>query len=160
MIDEFMRRPKTLIGWPSWYELPDNIRELRMKIPLAINGITTDGSIVLVAYPYAAEQNYSIMLIYKQCISRIDWDYEEHVNSSDAPESIISLFIDGPHYHSWEDNKRFCRGGLLPERLENARPLSDKIRGFDNVFRWFLGELNVVQPPAGLIELPPRVKLL
>jgi hypothetical protein len=99
-----------------------------------------------------------------RAIWRMDFDpTETHLNprtprrrETDPPRSLIS----GPHYHAWEDNRRFATMTSLPPKLRNARILPERLRSFDEAFRWFCAETNIAVSYDDIPELPKRDTLL
>ncbi len=159
LIDDMIAAQKTLGGVPSWQ--PSGLRsEYRLVMPLEIDGVSCGAHVEVDCYPNIKELRYRIMIFAPKCIWRVDhWDRERHPNPLDVPPDVPRGWVEGPHYHSWEDNRRYCTQNALPDRLLIAR-LMPPIRQFDAAFRWFCGETNIEQPPAGLIELLPRTSLI
>lgn len=160
IIDELLAARKTLSGNPDWQASEHGV-EYHVIMPLRINGLSTGADLRVTAYPNEGHSRYRILLCAPKCIWRIDHVVgEPHVNSFNRPTDLKEYSFDEPHYHSWNDNRRFCTHASLPDRLENARILPPNHRAFDNALRWFCGSNNIEQPPHGLIVLPQRTRLL
>ena len=158
LIDDLLAAEKTLGGTPTWQ--PVHRGELRLLVPLLIDGVGCGADIEIDAYPNVDELRFRVMIFAPKCVWRIDYtDGEPHVNPLEIAADIPQGPFDQPHYHAWADNRRFCTQNSLPDKLHVARILPP-IRQFDATFRWFCAETNIAQPPAGLIELPPRTQLL
>ena len=161
LVDDLIAAEKEIGGHPDWQHTEYDPTELRMLMPLLIDGVSSGAQIEVKSYPSITPMKFRLMLIMEKCIFRIDFVVDEtHTNSLDRPSDLYITMIRGPHYHSWYDNKRFCTQSTLPDRLKNARVVPADLRTFDNVFRWFCGELNIVQPPPGYVDLPRRTTLL
>jgi len=161
LIDDLLRAEKTLGGTPDWRPVGER-GEFRQLIPLLINGVATSAHVELNAYPYIIDElRFRIMILAPKCIWRVDYvTDEQHLNPLDAPAGAPAGFFAEPHYHAWEDNRQFATAAALPDRLPVARIFEPRIRQFDATFRWFCGMTNISQPPAGMIDLPPRTRLL
>ncbi|HUZ32794.1 MAG TPA: hypothetical protein VMV19_11940 [Xanthobacteraceae bacterium] len=160
LIDQLLGARKTISGVPDWQPAPYEGEE-RLIMPLRIDGVSCGADLLITAYPLIGQSKYRIMLCAPKCIWRIDHVNDEpHVNSLNRPLDLTEYWFNEPHYHSWQDNRRFCTYFSLPDNLENARIIPLEIRSFDSSLRWFCGQTNIDQPPAGLISLPPRRKLL
>jgi hypothetical protein len=160
LVDDLLQANKTLEGVPSW-EKANNTEEYRLLFPVFVNGSSTDATVEIDAYPNASLLRFRIMFNIGKCAWRIDYtEYETHVNPADTFSSITPFRFTCPHYHSWEDNRRYCTNSAMPSRLKVARPLPDNIRQFDAAFRWFCGEINISQLPPNMVELPLRTTLI
>jgi len=158
LIDEMMAAEKSLGGVPKWQAAQRG--ELRLLVPLQIDGVSCGAHVEVDAYPNIDTLRFRVMIFAPKCVWRIDYTTgEPHVNPLDVPSDIDQGPFDQPHYHAWADNRRFCTQNSLPETLPVAR-LLPPIRQFDATFRWFCGETNITQPPAGMVELPARTQLL
>lgn len=162
IIDELIEAPKVLGGEPGWQPTDHNQNELRLLMPLLLRGGTsTNARVEVKSYPNIIPIKYRILFLVHECLFRVDYAFDEtHLNPLNKPYSLLETRVSGLHYHSWNDNKTFCTHTCLPRELKHARILPDGLRNFDNTFRWFCGQLNIEQPSAGLVELPPRTRLL
>lgn len=160
IVDQLMAARKTLGGIPQWRPVGER-GEYRQVIPLDVDGVGTDCHVELNAYPNITDElRFRIMIFAPQCVWRVDYVTDEtHVNPLGTGLDIPDGLFAEPHYHAWADNRRFSNNNALSNRLPIARILPN-LRTFDATFRWFCGETNIAQPPAGLIELPPRTSLL
>jgi|SRR6185312_7109623 len=160
LIDELLEKDKELGGVPDWREMHAHGQH-RLVVPALLDGASTGMDLEVHAYPDIKPLRFGVMLNVRECVWRIDYaEDDQHVNSFDAPPDIAGIQIDGPHYHAWDDNRRFCTHASLPRSLPNARFLPMAIRSFDSALRWLCGEAHIAQPRAGLIELPPRTRLI
>ena len=159
IIDDMLAAEKSLGGVPQWQ--PSGMRgEYRLVIPLLIDGVSCGSHLEVDSYPNIYDLRFRLMIFSPTCVWRVDYTTNEpHVNPLDIPADIPQGPFDAPHYHAWADNRRFCTQNALPDRLPVAR-MMPPIRQFDAAFRWFCGQTNIAQPPAGLVELPPRTQLL
>lgn len=159
LIDGLLAACKTIGGKPDWQDTYNN--EARLIMPLAIDGVSCNADLKIISYPIDGHSKYRIMLCAPKCIWRVDYvTGEPHVNSFNRPIDLVEAYINGPHYHSWPDNRKFATHSSLPDRLENARILPAGLQSFDSTLRWFCGKTNIDQPPTGLIVLPSRTRLL
>jgi hypothetical protein len=160
LVDALIAADKTLEGQPDWRPA-GNGDEQRLILPIFIDGTSTEASVEINAYPNAADLAFRVMLRVEKCVWRIDYtDWELHVNPVDTFSTIDPYSFTEPHFHSWADNRRYCTVASLPSRLKIARPLPARFRGFDAAFRWFCGEVNIAQPPSGMVYLPQRTRLI
>lgn len=160
IIDDLLAAPKTMDGVPDWQDAPYR-GEQRIVMPLRIDGVSTGADLLITSYPFIGHTKFRIMINADKCVWRIDHVMDEpHINSFDKPPDLLEFDFNEPHYHSWQDNRRFCTHFSLPNELQNARIMPAHVRTFDSSLRWFCGETNIEQPPNGLIDLPPRRRLL
>lgn len=159
VIDRLLAAKKTLAGAPEWSEVRFN-GEARLVMPLSIGEQISSAVLEVNAYPNIRDMRFRIMVRLEQCLCRLDYVFDEpHVNPFDVWRDCGRSFCE-PHYHRWADNKRYATRLELPDPLRVARVLPPTIRQFDAAFRWFCSDLNIDQPPSGMIELPPRSRLL
>jgi hypothetical protein len=162
LIDALLDQDKVLsAAVPDWRDTGAHGQH-RLIVPVVLaDGISTGLELEVHAYPDMRPLRFNILLNYGLCVWRIDHEEDDaHINSLDAPPDIAGLYLTGPHYHAWDDNKRFCTHNSLPNKLKNARVLGNGIRSFDSALRWLCGEARIGQPPTGLITLPPKSRLL
>src|SRR5260370_18889801 len=142
VIDELLAADKQLIGAVAWQptQRPD---EMRASWPLLIGDESPTGvSLVIDYYPEGSPARYHISLNAPKSVFRVDYDEGAiHTNSFNAPKELAGKVVSGPHYHPWLDNRHFCAAQSLPDALLNARPLPANPHGFQNVVRWFLGQV-------------------
>jgi hypothetical protein len=159
IIDEMLGTPKEIGGEPAWQQHRYRREDLaRLKAPLFIDGASTEVELVVSVYPLEGPLKFRIMLNAPKCVWRVDHAYEHHVNSLLRPTDLAESAFTAPHYHAWEDNRHFATFGSLPDELPNARLLPEG--NFDSTLRWFCSEVNIGQPPTGLIDPPSRRFLL
>jgi hypothetical protein len=159
LIDGWLRAEKTLGGIPQWQDAGHH-GQWRLVVPLLIDGVSTGLEIEICAYPNREPLRFGIVIKQPKCIWRVEYDLTAvHVNSLNAPKDILSTLIEGPHYHSWADNRRFVATNSLPKSMKNARKLPDSIKSFEAAFEWFCRETNIQLPPPGTIRLPARTEL-
>lgn len=161
LIDDLLAAEKTLAGTPYWRDgnRPD---ERRLDWPVLVEGQSVNCLISVTAYPNIGEERFTITLNYGgRCIWRVDYEpnYAHHINPPERAVTLGGYDIPGPHYHSWGDNRHHATPVSLPKELDCARELPSNARGWDNVFRWFCGEINVNQPDE-IPDLPRRTRLL
>ena len=162
LIDALLAAPKTLAGIPSWEATSWGVGEQRLLWPLYIDDRSCKMDLEINAYPsYGnSKEKWRIKLLMPKCIWRIDYDHDRlHVNSFNKPADLTETSFTAPHYHSWEDNKRFCTNGTVPDKLYNARIMPTNCKTFHNAFRWFCGITNIVIP-SPMIDLPPRTQFI
>lgn len=160
LIDAMIASEKTLGGSPDWRSAGNNAGEWRLRIPLFIEGESCGVDVEINAYPDSGTNHFRIMLNAEKCIWRIDFNhFETHQNPQDSWGAYGVRFRE-PHFHSWAANRRYATHSSLPAKLKIAQPLPTTIRQFDTVFRWFCGEVNIVQPPVNMITLPGRTRLI
>jgi len=160
LVSTLLAAEKTIEGTPDW-RAAGNGDEMRLLLPVFVDGRSTQATVEIDAYPNAPVERFRIMLNLEKCIWRIDFnEYEQHLNPIDTWSEITPSSFREPHYHSWSDNQRYCTSSSLPKKLLIARPLPEKIRQFSSAFRWFCGEVKIAQPPSLMLSLPQRTKLL
>ena len=161
VVTDLLAARKTLAGHASWQDTND-LGEVRATWPVMVGDEIPPGVTVAVNYyPDAKPPRYSISLNAPKSVFRVDWEEDKkHTNSFKRPSDLAESEIRGPHCHTWLDNQLFCTAHSLPDELLNARYLPDNLRGFENVFRWFLGQVGIDQPANDLIGPPRRSKLL
>lgn len=159
IVDRFMSARKKLTGTPGWREVGSN-GEVRLILPLTLGTEISEAVLEVNGYPNIRDLRFRIMVRFQLCLCRLGYVHDEpHVNPINVWKDCGTSFT-APHYHSWDDNKRYSTHARLPDRLLVARVLPTSIRQFDAAFRWFCTDLNIDQPQSGLIELPPRNRLL
>lgn len=160
LVDRLITSDKVPFGQARWV---DEHREgdMRMLYPLLVDGEISDANLQIIAYPRARTLRFRLNLLYGRAIWRLDYvDDEEHVNSFNRPDGLTLGPFTGPHYHAWDDNRRFATKSALPERLENARLLEANLQTFPNVFRWFCGQTRIVIADFDVPELPASDRMI
>lgn len=160
VIDSLLSAPKTLGGSPAWRDMQSHDQH-RLVMPLLIGGESTGLDLEICAYPNTQPTRFTIIIRQPRCVWRLDYSTTDiHTNSLNAPDDIRGLLISGPHYHAWADNRHLCTNNALPDQLRNARVFPASISSFNAALEWFCAETNILPPPAGLIVMPARTRLL
>lgn len=158
LIDASIRSDKALIGSGMWI---DDNREYCKKWARLIE---IDGEIqniqLLIKY-HTNDENikFRILLNIPQCIWRIDFADEDHLNPLSAPFRPGET-ISGPHYHAWADNRQYVHANALPKKLQSARPLPQEVGTFQSAYRWFCKQVNIQCKDAEIPTLPAKDRLL
>jgi hypothetical protein len=146
LIDKLMLLEKSLAGAPSW-SITSRTGEQRCKFPVSLNGQITPLEFVVDVHPRERNQSFTFTLNYLSCIMRLDHDGSGHRNGRvkgiTTPNGIEMGMIDGPHLHSWADNRILGSDNFLPDELKFARPIPSQVRGYENSFRYFCGVANL-----------------
>jgi len=162
-LDAFVAEPKRIIGavaaytWGPGY----SAQERMVEFPLEYRGEGDKAArLALVGFPAATELKFRISLCYNAAICRLDYTDETHPNNRRQASDNLPPSVRGPHFHSWELNRRFFKGASTVPRLELAEGFT-VTGGFDSLLRWFCSRANIEQPPNGhYISLPTRDTLL
>lgn len=149
IVDHLLAERKELAGEPRWHRGPRS-GQMKWKAPLSLAGEVLSMDLIVIAYPEMPSLTFMMMVTCEDIvISRMDYsDNEEHNNGWVVPPIITRWKIRGPHLHSWRHNKEFATHSTLPEILEYAILIPVAARGFENAFRWFCGEHNIVVAEA------------
>lgn len=160
LIDAFLAAEKTLQGKAAW--LGDGNAERRVRWPLLVGDTVSDAYLQLTAYPNRADQKFTIALIYRVCVERVDWlpEYEWHDNPLDRADRLGGARLHGPHHHAWADNRHLATAAILPKELHCARLVPRQIRRWEQAFRWFCDGTRIGFEHDQMLDLPPRDKLL
>lgn len=159
LVDDFLAAAKEVRGVPTWRPTGHHGQH-RLVCPLFVGGESVGATLDITAYPNQAELQFTINLIFERCIWRLEHGgTEQHTNSLDAPHDLMGAVLDGPHYHSWADNRRFSTRRELPKRLHNARLTDPEIASFEAALEWFCRQTSIVTPPPGVIVWPRRDEL-
>lgn len=163
-VDFLMAVPKTMVGQAEW-QSTEYVGQRRWLSPLSFSGLITRMVLIVDSYPNYPVPKTHIILTYGSCVSRADIGPTEmhnnhEVNGLPIPPGVPAGMIRGTHCHSWADNRELCQGGALPQQLEWARLLPPNTQRFENIFRWFCGECNILCGSNEMPELPPRETLL
>lgn len=158
--DEFITDQKMIVGAPDWTD-DHRKNERRMAIPLSIGGVTSDGLLVLKAFPNHEEPKFTIMLVYNVCVWRLCYTTDAgHLNPLIRPNGLPIGPIDTPHYHSWTDNRPASDNAPLPKRLRFANFLPENLTDFTSCFRWFCEQTNILVADRQVPILPKPDRLL
>lgn len=162
-LDAFVAEPKAIIGATNAYTWGPGYspHERQAEFPLLFRGESDKAArMVVVGFPDAGELKFRVSLCYNAAICRLDYTDETHPNNRRMPTDDVPPYVKGPHFHSWELNRRFFKGAATVPRLELAEPFTVN-SGFDSLLRWFCSRMNIEQPPNGhYIALPKRDTLL
>jgi len=151
VVDAFLDKGKTLAGIGGWRR-DSHQRSFRWVRPIEIDGELLGFDLTVKAYPRIQPLKFRIVLSYTKAIWRLDFANDApHINSIDRPAALDLGPITGPHYHRWEDNRRFGTANSLPSSLHNARRLPETFRSFESAFRWFCGETRI---SVGSLDMP------
>jgi hypothetical protein len=138
---------------------------MQFKAALTINSESIELSLLIVCFPNELKPKFTIMLIGEKCVVRLN--YGEDCSHNNHPiKGIITPLgieygeIEGSNYHSWQDNRHLASPIKYPNELEFARQLPLNIQSFENCFRWFCAENNVIIAGEKIPELPLRERLL
>ncbi|RYH57421.1 MAG: hypothetical protein EON54_11850 [Alcaligenaceae bacterium] len=162
-VDRIMAAPKTIVGRPAWAPSAYD-GQVRWLAPLAVAGAVSPMDLVVDAYPRSDGLKFCILLKVSSAVMRIDYrEFEKHrnhpVKNVALPTEVIIGWVHGPHVHLWSHNRVLVRF-QPPKTLEFAISLPANVRGFDNTFRWFCSEANIVLGPFEIPQLPTRDLLL
>jgi hypothetical protein len=163
-INAFMAERKRIVGYdvaPLWGP-GFTPYERVMKYPLEVQGEQRGAQLMVVGFPNQPGLKFRLGILFPGMICRLDYTDETHPNSLDGVQAgLVPPIVAGPHYHSWPVNRRFFRGVTKAPELHDAVPYSEHTRTFDAALRWFCADTNIQSlPPAHLIALPPRERLL
>jgi hypothetical protein len=160
VVNDLLATPKSLTGIGNWAPASRE-GDRRLSRPLMISGEISDATLTVIAYPRSPDLKFRIVLTYTRAIWRLDYSFDErHVNPRNGHQHLPKTPINQPHYHSWQDNRIFATANSLPARLRNANVLPENIRSFQNAFRWFCGETNIILGTGDVPELPRSDRLL
>lgn len=162
-LDDLIRATKKIAGTPDWEPGPRSGQQ-RWLASLSIGGVVSQIALVIDAYPREPSLKFSILLIYGTAIVRVDYGeldahYNHPVSGKRLPPHIQMGWLEGPHEHSWEDNRVFVTQAP-PKELEFAVPLPQHVRGFANCFRWFCGKYNIDIADIPVPDIPAKDTLL
>ncbi|ALR08231.2 hypothetical protein XFFB_02065 [Xylella fastidiosa] len=157
-VDAFMQAPKILHGTskPVW-ESARNIYAARMKLPIEVAGELHGPHINIDAYPDHRPRKFTIGILFAdRFVCRLD--YDPGATHSNKWRSGLPPFVKGPHWHSWELNrKEFIKPDPHFPRLPYAIGFT-KARHFDSCLRWYcqarnihLGAHEIEFPYSGLL---------
>jgi hypothetical protein len=161
LVDRLLAAKKQVAGYPAWRE--GNRDEMRIRWPLLVGSSVSEAALHLTAFPNSTELRFSIALVYRWCVARLDFvpKHESHTNPLSRREHLGGIYrVREPHYHSWADNRYLATAAALPRELKCARELPPQIRRWDQAFRWFCDQVGVDLSDVEIPELPPRTRLL
>lgn len=160
IVDGFLAAAKRLVGMPPWR--PDGPHgKKRLSFRITIGDEISGPTLVVKAYPNNPDLRFRLVLAMEERIWGLDFvDETEHINPLVELDGVPRGEISGPHYHTWIDNRYLAHHNSLPKKLRVARPLSPKIRRFDQAFHWFCDETKLAFEEHQLPSLPERDRLL
>lgn len=163
-LDSFMAAEKVIQGadqpvmWSEGYSR----FERQATFPLEYEGEQQKGvHLLVVSFPNEAALKFRLSLCFHAALSRLDYTDEYHPNSLRVDEDAVPAVVNGPHYHSWQVNRRFFRSATAAVELRNALPFVSQARTFEAILRWYCEETRIVGlGPGHRIELPRRETLV
>ena len=161
LVDGLIEAEKQLAGEGEWRSDRDGV--YRFTRAVECRGEIA-AELVVKAYPRRPQPCFRLILTMGRAVWRVDFvQSETHLNprnarrrETDPPRAIIK----GPHYHAWADNRGFATMGSLPAKLRNARFMPERVRSYDQAFRWFCAETNIEIGSDDIPDLPKRDTLL
>jgi hypothetical protein len=162
VVDRLLEAEKRLAGVGEWQDDRDGVKRFTRAVER--EGEITALELVVKAYPRRIQPCFRVLLTMGRAIWRVDFDHREtHLNPRlprrkevDPPPGLVK----GPHYHAWADNRRFATMTSLPQKMRNARFMPDRIRGYEQAFRWFCAETCIELRNGDVPDLPTRDTLL
>lgn len=95
----------------------------------------------------------------QRIITRLDWvpSGERKANPPEASKLGLPSQINGPHIHSWWDNRGLIQQTGFWDRLPCRRPVTPRMQGLKKMFFWFCNEVSVSIPDeARELNLPDK----
>jgi hypothetical protein len=106
VVDAFLAKTKTLAGIGGWRR-DAHERSFRWVRPVEVEGELPGFDLTVKAYPRSRRLKFRIILSYGKAVWRVDYANDSpQVNSIDRPHDLDLGPITGPHYHSWESQRR------------------------------------------------------
>ena len=163
LVDRLLASNKQLVGLSGWRPGTRD-HDQRLAWPVLVSGETSECVLAATCYPDESPDRFTIALNYSErCIWRVDHELPSRSPHHNPLDRVVlldgSYQVQGPHFHSWPDNRYLATVASLPLELSCARALPPQVRGWENAFRWFCGETGIRQPPE-IPSLPPRGRLL
>ena len=142
------------IDGPKWQPGRDP-DELRVKLPLEINGELSGSYLLIMAYPDHHDLKFRFCVeVGGKVIDRLDFESDEtHANTAG-----FGNLIHGPHWHAWKDNRHLSTAVTKYDKLPIAVEFIEA-RKFDASLRWYCKQVNIVLNQHG-IEFPAPQRLL
>jgi hypothetical protein len=135
-LDSFVRLRKRLLGTDgpvSWVD-GHNRFERRTVFPIELDGELLVGARLEVTSVQRGRGQFRLSLCYNAAIARLDHTDETHANTLKKDEVSVPSLVTGPHYHSWQLNRRFFRGLSKAPELGLAEPFASR-GNFDSNLR-------------------------
>lgn len=161
LVDQLLAADKELIGNPVFGD-GNATRDKRLSWPVLVSGESSRCVVCATAYPFDADLRFTLTLNYEDHnIWRLDHEpiYRCEINPFVTGHPYSGQTICGPHCHPWDLNRADATPKSLPDPMRWRMPLPPNVQGWENSFRWFLGEANIAQP-AVLPDLPRRETLV
>jgi hypothetical protein len=162
-VEGFLRARKSIHGADEPYTWGPGYSQFERKtsFPIEINGeLPRPARLEIIGFPSATFLKFRLVLCYNCAVCRLDYTDETHANTRATRADAIEPSVTGPHFHSWELNRRFLKGASTAFELHNAEPFS-MTASFDSILRWFCQKTNIDSLGGNhLIELPRRDTLL
>ena len=161
IVDALLAAEKRLAGDGEWQSDREGVKRFIRAVER--EGEITPLELVIKAYPRRPQPRFRLILNMGRAIWRVDFTDEIHPNPRNLGRPDVDppmIAIQGPHYHSWADNRRFATATSLPERLKNARILPENVRSYESTFRWFCGATNIALGMGDVPDLPKRDTLI
>jgi hypothetical protein len=155
LVKVLLASDKQLVGLPRWVPGTRD-HDQRQAWPVLVAGETSECVLMATCYPEESADRFTITLNYaRRCIWRVDHELANrapHHNPLDRVSLLDGAYeVQGPHFHSWSDNRYLAAVATLPIELPCARALPPQVRGWENAFRWFCGQTGIRQPTAFLL---------
>jgi len=159
-IDAFMAASKQLTGILEiqQYQKARENNVWEVDYPILIEGEMHGQSLKIVTHPHEKSPVWSIVLIWPPALSRLDYTFDKHPNPLPIRGEFHPPFVDAPHMHSWQQNKRFMTSRKTTEPIPIAVP-TPPMNNFDDYLRWFCDESNILLPHNHRIQLLDRPEL-
>ena len=124
-VDEFLRTAKRVVGADASIEFADgrNDHEMVAYLPLEVNGEQLGPKLMVVGSPRSRALKFRLAIIMPGTVCRLDYTDETHPNGATGIAIGLQPIVKGPHYHSWQVNREFCRGGNLLGEASPRRTL-------------------------------------
>lgn len=161
-VEHFLLAQKTAAGNADWTETSRS-SAWTIEWPLIVSGESTGGRLMIKSPFSISPQEFKILLIFlERCIARLEFKpYGEHMNPlKGLPRKIPKGRIKGPHVHLWENNKRYCENGKLPDELHIAMPLKEDLIDFNSCLRWFCMKHRIGIDVSKVPNIPSEPLLL
>lgn len=161
LVDKLLVADKELIGSPV-FGVGNRSGERRLVWPVLVSGESTNCTLCVTAYPGDHELRFTITLNFRDVnIWRLDHEspLRCEINPFRTGHPYSGERICGPHCHPWSLNRGEATPKTIPDPLPWRAPLPQNVRGWENAFRWFLGETNIAQP-GRVPDLPKRESLV
>jgi len=151
--------PRHVLPVPGTWGDGNRDGESRMRLPISVDGEIGQFEIELIVAPNSESPGLRIVLMCGRAFWRLCLNPEPHTNSLNRPIDLPPM-VDGPHQHTWPDNRMFGAPGALPQKLRNARILPVEIDTNEKAFGWFLPQVNILPPTWEMPPWPRRSLLL